>query len=125
MMSSSLQACATRIFAALIFLLAIFTASASFAMKVEDLDPAEHLKVGSITFKGNHIINDSALQNVMKTKPRAFYLLWKARPDFEPDSFTRDLTRLRIFYETQGYYHMRLTYNLTTQVNRKDKIVNA
>jgi outer membrane protein insertion porin family len=125
MMSSSLKACAARIFATLIFLLAILHASASLAMTVEDLDPSEHLKVGSIAFKGNNIINDGALQNVMKTKPRPFYLPWKARPDFEPDTFTKDLERLRIFYETQGYYHMRLTYNLTTQVKRKDKIVNA
>jgi outer membrane protein assembly factor BamA len=123
MMSSSPRACAARILAAVLFLIAIFP-SASFAMKVEDLDPAQHLKVGSITFKGDNI-NDNALRNVRKTKPRPFYLPWKARPDFEPDTFERDLKRLRIFYETQGYYHMRLTYNLTTEVKRRQKIVNA
>ena len=124
-MSSSFKAHAARNPVILFLLLAILHASASFALTVEDLDPADHLKVGSVTFKGNNIIADSALQNVMKTKPRPFYLPWKARPDFEPDTFTKDLTRLRIFYETQGYYHMRLTYNLTTMVKGKDKIIDV
>ena len=61
----------------------------------------------------------------MRTKPRPFYTPWKARPEFEPGTFTNDLKRLRIFYEAHGYYHLRLTYNLTTAVKRKQKLINA
>ena len=92
-------------------------------MTVDDLDPSHHFKVGAISFTGNHIFADSDLQSVMRTKPRPFYTPWKARPDFEPDTFTNDLNRLRIFYEAHGYYHLRLTYNLTTAVKRKDEVV--
>src|ERR1700735_1365026 len=129
MMSLSLQARIARIFgrslASLFFLLAISHACASFAMTVDDLDPSEHFKVGAISFKGNQIFPDSALQGVMKTTPRPFYIPWKARPEFEPGTFSKDLTRLRIFYETHGYYHLRLAYNLTTQIKGKDKVVDA
>jgi outer membrane protein assembly complex protein YaeT len=61
----------------------------------------------------------------MRTKSRPFYTPWKARPEFDPGAFTNDLKRLRIFYETNGYYHLRLTYELTTQVKKKDHLVNV
>ena len=56
----------------------------------------------------------------MRTKPRPFYTPWKARPEFEPTTFTNDLKRLRIFYEAHGYYHLRLTYDLKTEVKGKE-----
>ena len=58
----------------------------------------------------------------MRTKPRPFYTPWKARPEFEPTTFTNDFKRLRIFYQAHGYYHLRLTYDLTTTVERKERI---
>jgi len=61
----------------------------------------------------------------MRTKPRPFYTPWKARPEFEPTTFTNDLKRLRIFYQAHGYYHLRLTYDLTTTVERKDHLVDV
>ncbi len=61
----------------------------------------------------------------MRTEPRPFYTPWKARPEFEPTTFTNDLKRLRIFYEAHGYYHLRLTYNLTTEVKGKEQLVDA
>jgi len=125
MMSSSPQAYVTRISTVLLFLIAIFHAPASFALTLDDLDPSEHWKVGALSFKGNRIFDDSDLQAVMLTRPRPFYTPWKARPEFEPGAFSKDLTRLRIFYEAHGYYHLRLTYNLTTEVKGKDKIVDA
>ncbi|HLI79682.1 MAG TPA: outer membrane protein assembly factor BamA [Candidatus Binataceae bacterium] len=124
-MSFSLHDCAARFFAALLFMLAILHASAVCALTVDDLDPAQNWKVGTISFKGNHIFSDSVLQDVMRTKPRPFYTPWKSRPEFDPGAFTNDLKRLRIFYETHGYYHLRLTYQLTTQVKKKDHLVNA
>src|ERR1700733_5243980 len=125
LMSSSLHHCAIRIFAALLFMLAIVDASPVCALTVEDLDPSQNWKVGPISFKGNNIFPDSALQDVMRTKPRPFYTPWKERPEFDPGAFTNDLKRLRIFYETNGYYHLRLTYDLTTQVKKKDHLVNV
>ena len=124
-MSFSLHDCAPRVFAFLLFLIAIVYAPAARALGVDDLDPAENWKVGTISFKGNHTFPDSALQGVMHTKARPFYTPWKARPEFDPSVFSKDLGRLRIFYETHGYYHLRLTYSLATQVKKKDHLVNA
>jgi outer membrane protein assembly complex protein YaeT len=123
-MSPSLHACPISA-AALLFLVAISQASAACAVMVDDLDPSEHWKVGAISFAGNQVFADSDLQAVMRTKPRPFYTPWKARPEFERNTFTNDLKRLRIFYQTHGYYHLRLTYNLTTAVKRKEKLINA
>jgi outer membrane protein assembly complex protein YaeT len=125
MMSSSFHARLSRISRAFILLITILPACRSFAFTVDDLDPATNWEVGAISFKGNHIFGDSSLQTVMRTKPRPFYLPWKARPEFDPGAFTKDLTRLRIFYEAHGYYHLRLTYDLTTEVKGKHKIVDA
>ena len=116
---------AARIFAAAFLLIAILCATMSHALTIDDLDPAEKWKVGAISFKGNHIFPDSALQEVMRTKPRPFYTPWKALPEFDPGAFKKDLTRLRIFYENHGYYHLRLSYDLTTEAKKKEHIVNA
>src|SRR5579864_7976970 len=124
-MSKSLHACVAPIFAAVFLLIANLSATSSYALTIDDLDPAEQWKVGAISFKGNHIFPDDALQGVMRTKPRPFYTPWKARPEFDPGAFKKDLDRLRIFYDNHGYYHLRLTYNLTTEVKKKDHLVNA
>jgi outer membrane protein assembly complex protein YaeT len=134
-MSSSLHDCAAQYFfprfffrpcfAAAAFLLALLHGGAALALTVDDLDPAQHWKIGAVSFAGNNLFTDSALQAVMRTKPRPFYTPWKARPEFEPTTFTNDLKRLRIFYEAHGYYHVRLTYDLQTEAKGKEHIVNA
>ncbi len=100
-MSSSFYARLNRFFAALIFLFALVP-TLCHALMVDDLDPGQHWKVGSISFTGNNLFSDSDLRGVMRTKPRPFYLPWKARPEFEPETFNNDLKRLRIFYEAHG-----------------------
>jgi outer membrane protein assembly complex protein YaeT len=124
-MSSSLHDCAAATLAALLLLIATLLPSAARAVTIDDLDPSEHWKLGAISFSGNRLFADHDLQAVMRTKPRPFYTPWKARPEFEPTTFTNDLKRLRIFYEAHGYYHLRLTYDLTTTVERKDHLVDV
>jgi outer membrane protein insertion porin family len=124
-MSSSLHAWAIRAFGALLAVFAICNACAVSALTVDDLDPSTHWKVGTISFSRNHIFADGDLQAIMRTKPRPFYTPWKARPEFDPAAFTGDLKRLGIFYQAHGYYHLRLTYSLTTEVKGKDQLVDA
>ncbi len=124
-MSASFYDGAVRVTAALLFLIAILHAAAAFAVTVDDLDPAQHWKIDRISFSGNHVFADSDLQGVMRTKPRPFYTPWKPYPEFEPTTFTNDLKRIRIFYQAHGYYHLRLTYSLTTQVKGKDDLVDV
>ena len=50
---------------------------------------------------------------------------WKPYPEFEPTTFTNDLKRLRLFYEAHGYYHLRLSYDLKTEVKGKERIVDV
>ena len=116
---------AARVCASVLFLLAVFIARAALALQVEDLDATEKWKLDKISFTGNRIFSDSELKGVFRSQPRPFYTPWKARPEFEPETFTNDLKRLRIFYEAHGYYHVRITYDLTTRTKRKDKVVDA
>jgi outer membrane protein assembly complex protein YaeT len=124
-MSSSLQDRPARISIAVLFLLALCVTSTAGAMTIDELDPSRHWKVGAISFSGNRTFADSDLQAVMRTKPRPFYTPWKARPEFEPTTFTNDLKRLRIFYQTHGYYHLRLAYDLKTAVKGKEELVDV
>src|SRR6202050_2130996 len=124
-MSPSINDRIARISASLLLLAAILSASVAWGLGVDDLDPSEHWKVGKISFSGNRKFSYSILQDVLRTKPRPIYTPWKDRPEFEPGAFLNDLKRLRIFYEAHGYYHSRITYDLTTRVYRKDKLVDA
>ncbi len=123
-MSSSLHSSIPRISVTVFFLISLL-APAACALTVDDLDPAQKWQVGAVSFSGNHLFADSNLQAVMRTKPRPFYTPWKARPEFEPTTFTNDLKRLRLFYEAHGYYHLRLSYDLKTEVKGKERIVDV
>jgi outer membrane protein assembly complex protein YaeT len=124
-MSPGFHDVAARVSIALLFLIALCHAGAACALTVDDLDPSQKWKLGAISFSGNHFFADSDLLGVMRSKPRPFYTPWKARPEFEPTTFTNDLKRLRIFYQAHGYYHLRVTYNLTTHAEGKEQIVDA
>lgn len=87
-------------------------AAPAFALKLSNLDPAKSYKTAAITFSGNTKFSDDELLSLMQTKTREFYKLWKARPQFIPDTFKGDLANIRNFYQAHGYYQARVNYNL-------------
>jgi outer membrane protein assembly complex protein YaeT len=90
----------------------ICTAGSARAVTVADLDPVRTYKTAHIKITGNHNFSEASLLDVMRTKTRVVYEVWKPRPVFEPDTFAEDIKRLQRFYESHGYYGARVNYQL-------------
>ena len=45
----------------------------------------------------------------MTMKERPWYQVWKPLPDFDPQTFTDNLTHIQRFYQAHGYYNARIT----------------
>jgi outer membrane protein assembly complex protein YaeT len=93
------------------------------AAQLESLDPARQWRVRNIDFIGNQRFSDRRLSSAIITQARPWFRFWGQRPEFDPITFETDLERLRRFYETQGYYNSRITYDL--EVNQSDGLVSA
>lgn len=124
------SACArfVRFSSLLVLMLALFGAGHARALTIDDLNPSSQWQVGRITLSGNNIFDDQDLKAVLHTKERPFYTPWKARPEFDPGAFEQDLNRLNLFYEANGYYHARITYDLAIRgvvVDAKINIVEG
>lgn len=90
-------------------------AKMAWAATLSDLDPAKSYHTAAVTITGNRAFPDQTLIDVMKTKARPFYLnwqFWKAPPVFVPSTFESDLTNLRRFYRSHGYYSAKVSYDL-------------
>ncbi|MBV8775452.1 MAG: BamA/TamA family outer membrane protein [Deltaproteobacteria bacterium] len=88
---------------------------------VAQLDPERHYKSAAITISGNQKFSESDLRAVMQTKTRPFYEIWMPRPAFDPNTFKKDIDRIRDFYRVHGYYGASVKYNLDVE----DKLISA
>ena len=85
-----------------------------FARSLEQLDPERAWRVESIVLSGNEQFDTETLLAELQTTIRPWYMPWKQQPLFDPVTFTRDLERIRHYYETRGYYQAQVTYELHT-----------
>ncbi len=85
-----------------------------FARSLEQLDPERAWRVESIALSGNEQFETETLLAELQTTIRPWYMPWKKKPLFDPVTFTRDLERIRHYYETRGYYQAQVTYDLHT-----------
>jgi outer membrane protein assembly complex protein YaeT len=95
----------------------LFTWRAS-AIQLEALDPGRQWRVDRIEISGNQHFSDSQVLAEMVTRARPWYRFWEERPLFDSVTFATDLERLRRFYESQGYYQSRITYDLDVDETR-------
>jgi outer membrane protein insertion porin family len=93
------------------------------AAQLESLDPGRQWRVRELEFIGNQQFSESRLSSQIITQARPWFLFWQQRPDFDPVTFETDLERLRRFYESQGYYNCRITYDLS--LDQTDGLVSA
>jgi outer membrane protein insertion porin family len=85
-----------------------------------DLDPSRHYKLEKIDLSGQRAFSRDGVVSVMTTKERPWYQVWKPLPEFDPQTFTDDLTHIERFYKAHGYYNARTTYYLSLS---KDKVI--
>ncbi|MGH7823235.1 MAG: POTRA domain-containing protein, partial [Candidatus Binatia bacterium] len=82
------------------------------ALRVDQLDPARTLRVVDVEVEGSQAFSGSTLKQEILTRERPWYTPWRAHPEFHPDTFAKDLERLKRFYETHGYYGAEIDYDL-------------
>lgn len=88
-----------------------------------NLSPDVQWEVSGITFKGNRALSDTELSKTMQTKTRPAYLFWQKHRDFGPDAFKTDIGRLKRLYESEGYYHARIEYDLKIKGHLVDALI--
>lgn len=93
------------------------------AIPVEDLDPGRDWRINSLTIEENENLSTRELREVLVTKTRPWYALWRPLPSFDPVTFAADLQRLRRFYQAQGYYEAEISADLET--NESENTVAA
>ena len=85
------------------------TVAVAHAATIEDLPPGAEIRVRSVTIEGANAfpastLSASPISAEVLTKPRAWNTPWRSRPLFEPETFEKDLERIRRDYEARGYF---------------------
>lgn len=100
---------------ALVLAAAVDGLGAARATQIEDLSPDAELRVRDVVIEGSQAFSASALESEILTRERPWYTPWRSRPVFEPSTLETDLERLRRFYETRGYYEIRVRHDLAIE----------
>ena len=103
----------TRTRCALLIIFWLGWASETLAARIEDLDLTRTWQLRELDVTGNDKLKGSDLTGALLTQPRPWYRFWSAYPVFDPVTFRADLERLRRLYESHGYYHAEIDYDLT------------
>ncbi|MGH7769642.1 MAG: outer membrane protein assembly factor BamA [Candidatus Binatia bacterium] len=108
---------ATTIFAALLLLI-LPAVELAFGLPVESLDTSREWMVKNLTISGNKQVSDEDLEEVILTRTRPWYTPWRDRPRFDPEVFVADLQRVERFYQSQGYYEVKVAHDLEVDNER-------
>ncbi len=102
----------------LIFLAWIFLTSLTMVTSAQD-----NLDIRKIGITGNDSIRKEVLLKQMNTKPRAFtgkLKFWEKGTGFNHFTFEEDITRLKKYYQQNGFLEPEITYDLlANKKNRK------
>jgi outer membrane protein assembly complex protein YaeT len=96
----------------LLLTIILFSCVSAFSASLADLDPHADWHVRDLTITGNQQISTNDLKEQLLTKTRPWYALWRPFPEFDINTFARDLERLQRYYRAQGYYETAITYHL-------------
>ncbi len=73
------------------------------------IDEGGKVKIGSITFVGNHVFSNSKLVGVLKeTKPVKIYRKWGKKIVYSRENWEADRDHLRDFYMNHGYLDVKI-----------------
>ena len=104
------------------------TVAVARAATLENLPPGAELRVRSVTIEGADafpasMLSASALSAEVLTRKRPWYTPWRSHPLLEPETFEKDLERIRRYYEARGYFETRITYDLTVEGELVDVVI--
>lgn len=87
-------------------------ATSAFGLTTADLVPSRRYGVKTIDVSGQHALSKDEILSILATKVRPSYEVWEPLPDFDPQTFTDDLGRIKRLYQAHGYYLARVSYDL-------------
>jgi outer membrane protein assembly complex protein YaeT len=76
----------------------------------DSLNPDLEWRIGEIEITGASHFSTGSLDKKMLSSERPWYTPWRARPEFDPAIFERDIARLVRFYESEGFYKALISY---------------
>lgn len=76
----------------------------------DSLNPDLEWMIGKIEITGASHFSTGSLDKRMLSRQRPWYTPWRARPEFDPAIFERDIARLVRFYESEGFYKALVSY---------------
>jgi outer membrane protein assembly complex protein YaeT len=88
------------------------------AASLEDLDAARMWRVAAIEISGTDQVSGGIVRDALLTQSRPWFRFWEQRPEFDPITFREDLQRVTRVYESRGFYHARIDYDLAIDEER-------
>ena len=88
------------------------------AVQLDDLDPDKDWRLQRLTIAGNLHFSTRQLRQQLLSQTRPWTTPWRSFPRFDPVTFAADLTRLKRFYEMQGYYETSVSYDLSVDTQK-------
>ncbi len=85
----------------------------TWAAQLDELDAEKDWRLQSLSITGTSRFSSRELRQQMLSKTRLWTAPWKSYPRFDPVTFAADLTRLQRFYEREGYYETKVSYDLS------------
>jgi outer membrane protein insertion porin family len=113
----------TRTCLALLLIFWLGSASELFAVRIEDLDLTRSWRLRELDITGDDKLKRSDVTAALLTQTRPWYRFWADYPVFDAVSFRADLERVRRLYESRGFYHAEVDYDLT--VDPEDALVSG
>ena len=84
------------------------------AAQLDNLDAARVWRVQAVEISGTARVPGNVVKSALITQPRPWYRFWEQRPQFDSITFREDLERLKRLYESRGFYHAEIRYDLAT-----------
>lgn len=106
----------------LLVLAFLLSATRSHAIQLESLDVGRAWRVHDVEITGNARLPDDLIKSALLTHSRPWYRFWEERPLFDAVTFREDLERLKRLYESRGFYHAEIRYDLLTNESKTSLI---
>ncbi|MCS7298793.1 MAG: outer membrane protein assembly factor BamA [Spirochaetia bacterium] len=90
-----------------------------------DIDEGPRSIVKKITFSGISNINEGDLKGIMDTKEEVKFIgIPIVRGYFDPDKFSKDIDKIKYFYDTKGFIESKISFTNIVVSNHYDNQTN-
>src|SRR5262249_38060749 len=73
-----------------------------------DLDPEGHWTLASLTITGTDELSAREVKDVLLTKPRPWWAVWRPDPELDVLTLRQDVERIGALYRRSGFYEAKV-----------------